>query len=217
MKDKFQTLQPWLSQILYTIKKEIKAEHLLKSPAFYKMHFGTRPINRVTNEEICEVYEKELILEDREEMREWVVNRWVFRHGDIYQHFADRLSQIHPDFDQIENLTDAQSEQVLSGSVESFGALDVYLFVVLNGVVLSSLVVNRLKLQAEKEQAEFKKMGEETGRTESLEKALERCQNDLLRLEKKYEEKLSGVMLKHATDVNALKNQVRSLQKRVNA
>ena len=216
MKDKFQILQPWLSQVLYTIKKEIKTEHLSKSPIFYKMHFGTRPLNRLTNEEICAVYEKELLQGNNEEMGEWVVNRWVFRNGDIYQHFAERLSQIHPDFDQIENLNEEQSKQVLEGAAASFGALPVYIFTILNGVVFPSPVLELLRSKAEQEQASQAEKREEVEKTEGLEQALERCKSELGRLEKKYEEKLAGVMKKYTTDVEALKNQVRSLQKKIN-
>jgi hypothetical protein len=212
MKEKFQTIEPWLVQILHTIKKEIKTEHLSKSPSFYKTYFGNRPLNRLTNEEICTVYQKELLQGENEEIGEWVINRWVFRHGDIYQHFADRLSQIHPDFDTIKNLDDAQSEKVLSGSVEAFGALPVYLFAILNGVVLSPSALKSLRETAEKEQAAQTQEKAALERSENLEQMLERQKNEMLRLEKKYEDKLAGVMKKHAVDVAALKSQIRSLQ-----
>lgn len=216
MKDKFQTLQPWLSQIIHTIKKEIKTEHLAKSPIFYKTHFGSRPLNRLTNEEIAAVYEKELLSGGNEELGEWVVNRWVFRNGDIYQHFAERLSQIHPDFDEIKSLDDAQSEQVLSGSVESFGALPVYLFTVLNGVVFSDRVLKQLRTTAEKQEAAEKQEREEALRAETIEQMSQRYTSELTRLERKYEDKLAGVMKKHATDVEALKRQIRALQQQLN-
>ncbi len=217
MKDKFQTLQPWLSQVLHTIKKDIKSEHLSKSPTFYKAHFGNRPINRLTNEEICAVYEKELLGNDTEELGEWVINRWVFRHGDIYQHFASRLSQINPDFEQIKSLDDKQSEQVLSGAAEAFGALPVYLFIVLNGVVISPKVLGRLKELVVTTQAKEKEENEALSLKMSLDQAIERQKTEILRLEKKYEDKLSGVMKKYTTDIEALKNQVRALQQKINS
>lgn len=216
MKEKFQTIQPWLFQVLSTIKKEIKTEHLSKSPLFYKAHFGNRPLNRLTNEEIYAAYEKELLGSDNEEIGEWVVNRWVFRNGDIYQHFADRLSQIDPDFEEIKNLDDAQSQQVLKDSVASFGALPVYLFTILNGVVISPEVLRSLRDAAEKEEAQQKEEAEAKMLSESLEQLLERQKTEMLRIEKKYEDKLAGVMKKHAVDVAALKNQIRSLQSRLN-
>lgn len=207
----FHTLQPWLSQILYTIKKEIKLEHLSKSPAFFKANFGNRPLNRVTNEEICSAYEKEL-LKGNQEMEEWVINRWVFRHGDIYQHFADRLSQINPDFFQIKNLDDSQSEKVLLGAPEKFGSLAVYLFAVLNGVVLSLSALEKLRQNAEKEEKIRQEHESKATNHASLEEMLENQKNEMLRLEKKYEEKLAGVVKKHSLDVEALKKQIRALQ-----
>lgn len=216
MKDKFQTLQPWLPQIIHTIKKEIKSEHLSKSPIFYKEHFGSRPINRLTNEEISVVYEKELLQKDNEELGEWIVNRWVFRNGDIYQHFAERLSRIHPDFDAITHLDDAQSEQVLSGALEAFGALPIYMFAVLNGVVLSDKVLKQLRNRAEKEESAQKIEAQEASQAETIQQMSERYKNDVARLEKKYEDKLAGVMKKHAIDVEALKKQVRALQQKLN-
>jgi hypothetical protein len=209
----FQTLQPWLPQIIHAIKKEIKTEHLAKSPAFYKAHFGNRPLNRLTNEEISSIYEKELLQADQE-LSDWVINRWVFRHGDIYQHFADRLALIHPNFYEIKNLDDSQSEKVLAGAPEKFGSLPVYLFVVLNGVVLSSSTVESLRQRAESEEKKRQATESELARQATLEEIIENQKNEMIRIEKKYEEKIAGVIRKHSTDVEALKKQIRALQKR---
>ena len=93
----FSALRPWVEQILLTIKKDIKTDHLSTDHSFFKAHFGNRALNKVTQEEIFSVYENELLAGNRELM-EWVVNRWVFKHGDIYRHFAERLSAINPHF-----------------------------------------------------------------------------------------------------------------------
>lgn len=212
MKDKFQTLQPWLPQILHSIKKEIKTEHLTKSPSFYKAHFGNRPLNRITSEEICGVYQKALLEGEDEDLGEWVVNRWVFRNGDIYQHFAERLSRIHPDFDSIVSLDEAQSEEILAGSIETFGALPVYLFSVLNGVVFPENIFVRLRKIAESQESIEKAEENKIEVEKSLSAMEERYKAELARIERKYEDKLAGVMKKHATDVDALKRQIRALQ-----
>ena len=144
----FQTVEPWIFQILGEIKKDIKTEHLGSDPVFYRMYFGNRPQNRLTAEEIFEGYAKEL-LKGNEELSEWVVNRWVFKHGDLYRHFADGLSEVNPEFGAIKELSAEESEEILEGAGEVFGAVDVYLFSVLNGVVFPKAVLERLRRAAE--------------------------------------------------------------------
>jgi len=216
MKTKFQTLQPWLFQMLQDLKKEIKTEHLSKSPVFYKTYFGNRPQNRLTTEEICAVYEKELLKGEDVELCEWIINRWVFRNAEIYRHFADRLGKINPEFSEIQSLDDVQSEQVLEGALDSFGAFPTYAFSVLNGVVFPESVLARLRRIAEAQDAVKKEEALELKQKENLEEIVQRHQKEMGRLEKKYEDKIAGVIKKHATDVEALKKQVRALQQRLN-
>ena len=129
MENQFIQLKNWMFDILDAIKKDIKQEHLGSDPQFYRAYFGNRPQNRLTSDEIFAAYENEL-LKGNEDFSAWVVNRWVFKHGDLYQVFADRLSQINSELDQIETLTEEKSREVLSGVVESFGAIPTFLFVV---------------------------------------------------------------------------------------
>ena len=215
MKNTFQILEPWLPEILHIIKNEIKTDHLSKNPSFYRTYFGSRPVNRLTNEEIGAAYQKEL-LEGNEELGEWVVNRWVFNHGEIYRHFADRLVQINPDFDAIKSLDEGQSEQILSGAPESFGALPTYIFSILNGVVFPESVLSRLRRRAESEEIVRKEEEKEAAEKENLEQVLTRHKREMTRLQEKCEDKIAGVVKKHATDVEALKKQIRALQQKVN-
>src|SRR3990167_9681675 len=143
MKNQFESIQSWIPFILETIKKEIKHEHLPASPVFVRTHFGNRPLNRLKIEEIFTAYEKDLLAGD-ESLAEWVVNRWVFRHGDIYSHFAERLGEISDDYSTLESLTEAQSEQVLKGAKDRFNAADIYLFSLLNAVVFPESIFARL-------------------------------------------------------------------------
>jgi hypothetical protein len=216
MKNKFQTIQPWISFILDTIKKEIRMDHLASSPAFARTHFGNRPLNRLTAEEIFAVYEKEL-LAGNQDLAEWVVNRWVFKHGDIYKHFAEKLSRIHPDFSAIESLDLIQSEQVLEGAPESFGFLPVYLFSFLNGVVFPEEIFTRLHHAATREESQKKIEKKEEGERQSLAEAIARQQRELFSMQQKYENKVAGLMKKYTVDVEALKKQVRSLQHQLHA
>lgn len=209
METKFHTLQPWLPEILETIRRDIKTDYLPASATVYRAHFGNRPLNRLTMTEISDALTKEL-LQGNEDLAEWVVNRWVFKHGEIYSHFAQRLEAIRPDFTELESLTEAESEQVLKGAQESFGVKPVYFFSVLNGVVFPASVFDALRAatEAHKEPEEASSSVEDAA-------ASEKHKKDLAKLAEKYEQKIAGVMKKYTTEVEALKKQIRALQKRV--
>ncbi|MDE3048030.1 MAG: hypothetical protein KGI83_06750, partial [Verrucomicrobiota bacterium] len=172
-------------------------------------YFGNRPQNRLTTEEIFDAYEKELT-RGNQEIAEWVVNRWVFKHGDLYQVFAERLSRINPEFSEIQTLTSEQSQEILKGTVERFGAIPVFLFVILNGVVFPESVRMDLLKMAESAKIEQEQQGAEADERESLEKLLAAKERDIARLH----DKLLGVQKKYERDTEALKKQIKALQKR---
>ncbi|MBF8263853.1 MAG: hypothetical protein HW387_1518 [Parachlamydiales bacterium] len=210
----FTYVRPWIEKILLSIRKDIKTDHLAVDKSFFKTHFGSRPMNKLTQEEIFAVYEKEL-LAGNAELREWVINRWVFKHGDIYRFFADRLSAINPNFQEIQTIEDAQAEKIISPAIDSFGATSTYLFSRLNGVVFSPQIFERLNQAAMKETEKNKVSDEQKSLDESIDQMKARHQRELSRLQEKYEDKLAGVQRKYSTDVEALKKQIRSLQQRV--
>jgi polyhydroxyalkanoate synthesis regulator phasin len=209
----FESLQMWLPQILESIKREIKTEHLPRSPVFYRAHFGNRPMNRLLTEEIFRAYEKEL-LGGNEDLGQWVINRWVFRHGDLYNYFSVKLSELNPNFEEIKEITESQSDYILDGAVERFGAIDLYLFSLLNGVAFPPSVLERLRADAEVAKAS---LDQPQVKSETVEEVMARLQKEQAKWEEKYENKISGVMKKYTTDVEALKKQVRSLQQQLNA
>lgn len=213
MTTKYQTLQPFLGEILDLIRKDIKTDYLPGSASFCRTHFGSRPVNRLTNEEINAVFMKELIA-GNEDMAEWVVNRWVFKNGDVYNHFAQRLSDVNPDFDAIKALTVEESRKILAGAKEAFGAKPVYFFAMLNGVVFPESIFAELKKDAEAENVQQKV--EEKKESEQLElaKTIERHEREMARTIDKYEQKIAGVLKKYTSEVEALKAQIRALQKR---
>ena len=216
MKNKFETIQSWIPLVLESIKKEIRTDHLVQSPAFARTHFGNRPLNRISSEEIFDTYQKEL-LAGNEDLADWVVNRWVFKHGDVYEHFAERLSQINPDFGSIEALSLSESEQILAGAPESFGYLPTYLFCHLNGVVFPEEVFIRLRDAAVKEIEKKETEDKQQEDQKNLLDSLERKNREVAALQQKYEQKVAGVMRKYTVDIEALKKQVRSLQHQLNS
>lgn len=211
MKNQFLALQNWTQEVLDTIKKDLKNDHLPSDAQFYRSHFGNRPQNRLTTEEIFAAYEKELT-QGNEEIAEFVVNRWVFKHGDLYQHFSERLSQVNPDFDQIQQLTVEQSQKILDGASEKFGAIPTFLFSLLNGVVFPEPVLEKLRKAAEVEKAAQEKQEEFNAAQQSLEKVIATHQREIARLN----DKIAGVQKKYTTDTEALKKQIKALQKKLN-
>lgn len=207
MKNLFQNIELWIPEVLGSIKRDLRNEHLAKLPNFYKAHFGNRPLNRLTHEEICAVYKKELLKGEDASLQEWVVNRWVFHHGDIYEYFSTQLEKIHPDFTAIQNLTAEQSLLIIEGAVARFGALNTYLFSVLNEVVFPESVLTELQ----------EKIVPEANEAGPQDNWKERYEADMARLQKKCEEKVAGVLRKHAMDVEALKKQIRALQQQLSA
>lgn len=210
MKNQFLALQGWTFDVLEAIKKDIKTDHLNKDHQFYKAHFGSRPQNRLTTEEIFSVYEKELF-NGNEGLAEWVVNRWVFKHGDLYNHFAQRLEKINPNFDEIESLTEKQSEQVLEGASDQFGAIPTFLFALLNGVVFPEKVLAELKKAAEKEKKELAKSEALTLEEKGLSQQMQAQQREIAKLQ----DKIEGVLKRYEKDTLALKRQIKGLQKKI--
>ncbi len=213
-KNPFSYVQPWIPQILHTIKKEIKRDHLGSDKQFLKTHFGNNPLAKISFEEIFTVYEREL-MEGNEALVAWVINAWVFKNGDLYRHFAERLSEVNPDFSQLVSLTEEQEARVLEGAIEAFGVTNVYLFSRLNGVVFSDLLFDRLHQESFQAMESKKREQEEKEVRENHEQIISRLMQEKTRLQDKYEDKLAGVQRKYMTDVEALKKQIRSLQQQL--
>lgn len=209
MENQFLPLKNWMFVILNAIKKDIKSDHLGSDPEFYRTYFGNRPQNRLTAEEIFAAYEKEL-LEGNAKLAEWVVNRWVFKHADLYQIFAERLAQIDPDFEKIDTLTEEQSREVLQGTVEAYGAIPTFLFVLLNGVVFPESVRSSLMAKAEAEKETLSVQAEKDEGKQNLEKMLASQKREIARLH----DKLSGVQKKYDRDTESLKKQIKALQRK---
>lgn len=211
MKNQFQALKNWLPDVLTAVKKDLKNDHLHSDPDFYRAYFGNRPQNRLGAEEIFAAYEKELLKGENEDLSAFVVNRWVFKYGDLYQHFADRLAQISPDFDQLKVLTEDESEKVLKGAAETFGAVPTFLFSILNGVVFPEKVVVRLEKQAAEEKAKLAKQEQSDADQQAVAKNVAALEREIARLN----DKILGVQKKYTTDTEALKKQIRALQQKL--
>src|SRR3990167_2281186 len=184
MEIKFNTLRPWLEEILLVIKKDIKTDYLPAMQAMYKSYFGSRPVNRLQNEEIYAALIQELE-NGNEDLAEWIVNRWVFKHGELYQFFASSLEKIQPDFSSLDQLTIDQSQMILSRAKDLFPIKEVYFFSVLNGVVFPQEIFEQLKNEVQTASERKKVEAEVDLKEREVSKIVENHQREIDRITSK--------------------------------
>ena len=144
-------LKNWMSIFLRDVKKEIEQDHLQPSTELYQKYFRSRPKGELSWEEIFSAYEEE-IARGNQKISEWVVQRWIFKHGDLYQVLIERMHTISPSLDQVGKLTEEEAKRVVEGLAERFGAVSTFLLVVLNGEVFPISIQNELLELAEEEE-----------------------------------------------------------------
>ena len=212
-KTKFEKLQPWNNAIFHAIKKDLKNDHLLKTPSFAQKHFAKRALDKLTHEEFAAAYLSE-IAEGDEDLGETVVSRWVMKNAELYQFFAGELSKINPKFDEIESLSPETSSMLLNTSVGQFGASAAYIFCVMNAVVFKEEQLEKLRELAIAENSRTPSQ-EQKQEFASIEAAKDHYEKEIAKLADKYEKKMQGVMRKYVQDVEGLKKQISQLHKRL--
>jgi hypothetical protein len=210
---KFERLQPWISKVFQGIKKDLLAEHLLKTPSFIKKHFPKRALDKLTNEEFAAAYVKEVV-EGDEDLGENIIARWVMKNGELYQYFATELSKINPKFDEIENISEEVASTLLNTSIEQFGATKTYIFCVMNAVVIPDVEMLKLRELA-LSQVERVKSEEDKNLFQTVEQASAHYEKEIRKLTEKYEKRVQGVERKYAQDVEGLKKQISQLHKKL--
>jgi hypothetical protein len=210
---KFEKLQPWVNDIFQAVKKDLRNDHLLKTPSFVQKYFPKRALDKLTSEEFTAAYVKE-IAEGDEELGEKVVTRWVMKNAELYQFFATELSKINPKFDEIGSLPPEVSSFLLNTSVGQFGAAATYIFCVMNAVVLSQEQLASLREMAIAESAQAKTR-EEKRSFESVDAVREHFEKEICKLTEKYEKRLQGVERKYVQDIEGLRKQIAQLHKKL--
>lgn len=215
-KEKFALLSPWMPSILDPIKKEIKNEHLRKDLAFFNQNFAGKQLNKITLEEMAHAYAQAVCHgENGEELGEFLSNRWLLKHSDIYHHFEQEFNQIQNNFDELESLDKEVSLQMMEKAVKEFGAPKTFLFCVLNSVVFPDEVFKILGEKAQRETSEKEAALKTDQEQRSLEEMEQNHKLQLARLTDKYEKKLLGLQKKYVQDVNTLKKQLAALQRKL--
>lgn len=145
--EKFALLEPFHTLIFTDIKKELRDEHLRTDRGFYKRNFAPKELKALTVDDFMRVYPK-YIADGFEELSDFIANRWLLRHLDIYNFYEARLQKYSQDFDKIQELEKPFAEQLLKDSVAAFGAKNSYIFAVLNSVAFPQDLFNELRSHA---------------------------------------------------------------------
>ncbi len=214
-KEKFALLKPWLATIIEAVKKDLKSEHLKQDWQFCKTYLPGKSVQKLTTDELVDAYTVAIEGENGEALAEFISNRWLLKNSDLYGYFEQKLSEINPNFSDIEELDAQLSRNMLAHAVQEFGAPRTYLFSVINSVVFPEQVYRELDKQAqetvEKEEVETKAREEQL----TLDNLKQSYEQQIARLTDKYEKKLIGLQKKYVQDTETLKKQVASLQRKL--
>ncbi|MBA2727903.1 MAG: hypothetical protein H0U49_07010 [Parachlamydiaceae bacterium] len=215
-KEKFAILKSWNPQIFDSIKKDLKNDHLRNDIPFTKQFFAGKNTAKLTTEDLAEGYQRALDeSEHAETIGEFISNRWLMKNSDLYNFFAEKLMHINPNFNEIEELSENDSNSIIKEGKEQFNAQDLFIFALLNSVAFSENTFKDLHKQA-KTASETQKVVEEAKEVEkSFEKLINNHEMLFARMVDKYEKKLSGLEKKYHQDVEGLKKQVSHLQKQL--
>lgn len=216
-KEKCDMLKSWMPQIIETVKKDLKNEHLKNDFKFAKKYLSGKNVNKLTTEDFVQAYSQALDQEENaEEIAEFVTNRWLLKNTELYDYFERALTQISPDFTQLTEIDSQRSQEIVEGSVVLFGAPKTYLFSVMNSVVFPKDVYEKLDKRAKQEQQKVEE--EETAQLERATQEAMKAQYEekIARLMDKYSKKILGLEKKYLQDTEALRKQIVNLQKKLN-
>lgn len=215
-KEKFEMLSPWMQHVVEAIKKDIKNEHLKRDWNFVRHYFPGKNVNKLSSEELAEAYNHAIQQgENAEELAEFLSNRWLLKHSDIYHHFEQELAKIDPNFTNLELLDPATSKVLMDQAIVHFGAPHTYMFCVMNSVVFPKEIYDVLRQRAQDQMKKAAEMEAEQARVEAEESAKRTTEQQVARLTDKYEKKLAGLQKKYQTDVESLKKQIATLQRKI--
>jgi len=215
-KEKLAALKKFMPEIIESVKKDLKNDHLRSDWAFGKKYFGSKNPLKLTTEELIEGYSKAIQDEEQgEKIAEFVANRWIFRNSDVYYLFEKHLQEKYPNFQDIKEIDSTIAENLIADSSEQYGFVKTYLFSFLNAVVFSDAIFEKLRTKADHELTESVVKDEEKKKELSFESLKSDYETKIARLTDKYEKKLAGLERKYFVDTEGLKKQLSLLQKKL--
>lgn len=218
-KEKFAILKEWMPKILDPVKKDLRNDHLKNDWEFFKRYFGSKNMNKLTIDDFVSAYStamEEVDAGHAEQIAEFIANRWLMRHTELYDFFEIRLNQITANFQQLEMLSEEDSHKILEPALKQFGPFNVYVFAVLNSVVFPQNIYDDLLKKAGQHLHTMEEQEEIQLNERSIDGLKTAYEQQLARMQDKYEKKLSGLQKKYAHDVEALKKQLSALQRKLN-
>lgn len=214
-KEKFVELNDWISLIIEPIKKELRNEHLKKDFHFVKRFLSNKNIHKLTAHDLAQAYQKAISEDEKgEDLAEFITSRWILKNSDLYEFFERNLSQISPDFANLDEIDTIQAENLIENAVQQFGAPHTYLFSVLNSVVFPKESYQKLKSLAQNDQEKQNQEKQIALEKRSVEQTHKDFEREIARLTDKYEKKLNGLQKKYVADVESLKKQISQLQRK---
>ena len=213
--EKIEMITPWLEEVVDVVKKDLKNEHLKIDRNFCKKYFLGKNASNVSLKEMAEAYKSD-ISAGNGGLGEFIATRWLLKNTDIYGYFEERLKTVTINFEELSELPQEVSLNLMHSSVKLFGAKKTYLFSVFNSVVFPAALYAELKESALSETKETQAEQAAHEKAESLENLQLRHNREMAAIADRYEKKFSGLQKKYLNDVDALKKQIRNLQKKLN-
>lgn len=204
--NKFENLFPFMGEVCGSIKKEIKQEFIQKG--FFRNKADCQDWKG-----ILQFFSRKAGEERDEKIIEWLSSAWICKHGEIFQLFHEKLSQLSSQYDSLKEFPLEFECSLKEISLKEFGAVQVYIFSVLNSVVFSKQTYQELRENALKELSLEKR--EECVSALSVEELKKRFEEEKLRLCEKYERKMQGVIKKFQIEVEGYRKQIGLLQKKI--
>lgn len=205
--EKIPLVEPWMDQIIESVKRDLKAEHLKKDQAFCNRYFMGQAINQISNKELAKAYSQD-IQEGNIALAEFIATRWLLKHTDIYAFFEESFAKLTDDFEALKELDPVSANKLKEGSIKKFGATPTFLFSLFNCVVFSNETYAELREIALQERA----IDEEEELILDLEKMKERYERKIAALSERYEKKIIGFQKKYIQDTDLLKKQLCDLK-----
>jgi hypothetical protein len=204
---RFSLLSPWFSDIIASVKRDCKSEHLRIDPLFVRQNFGGSPLHRITTDEMRAVYLQH-ILSGNEKLAEFIANRWLFRNMELYRFFESSLQKISPEFEKISELPNDEAEKLLQEACERYGVEKVFCFATINEVAFSEALYEKLQREA------LEKLSARQGNEKDDDddgKNLLRLEMD--RLKERHEKKVTEMTRKHQIEVSRLTREIADLKR----